>query len=576
MAALGPATGLGIRGAGEEEREHDAAYHRPMFTPRLPPYDLRAWRTLPFPRRLELVCQAWAEQGYGSPKGVYALYALKIALYVAGWAWFCTFSRDGRLADLGSWWASDTAFAKAVGWTLLFEGLGLGCGSGPLTGRYLPPVGGALYFLLPGTTKLPLVDLPRLGGNRRTALDVALYALTLVALVRLLVAPAVTAWEIVPVLVLIPVLGILDKTLFLVFRSEHHLSVLLCLLFPDWLPGAKVVWLAVWWWAATSKLNAHFPAVLCVMVSNSPFVPADVKRRMYRDPPHDLRPSRLAAALAHGGTALEYLFPLALVVSDGGPVTWITLAVMTTFHLFILSQVPMGVPLEWNVIMIYGGFVLFGVHADVPVGALSSPLLIAWLIGFHLALPVYGSLFPDRVSFLLAMRYYAGNWATSVWLFQPGASAKLDRLTKPAPGVRAQLAWLYDEDTIDALLSKVVAFRTMHLHGRAVRELVGRAVPNVDEVEWLDGEIVAGLALGWNFGEGHLHDLPLLRAIQAQCGFEAGELRVVMVESQPIHRPVHAFVIADAKDGVLERGEVTVASLVDQHPWGPIPERTAG
>ncbi len=540
-----------------------------MFTPKLPPYDLGTWRALPFPDRLKQACQAWAVQGYGSPGGVYALYALKIALYVVGWAWVCTLGTGFRLAEIGSWWATDVAFAKAVGWTLLFEGLGLGCGSGPLTGRYVPPLGGALYFLLPGTTKLPLVDLPYVGGSRRTPLDVGLYALTLVALVRLLAAPAVTAAEIVPVLLLIPILGVLDRTLFLVFRSEHHLSVLLCLLFPDWLPGAKVVWLAVWWWAATSKVNAHFPAVLCVMVSNSPVVPTAWKARMYRDPPEDLRPSRLAAALAHSGTALEYLFPLVLVLSDGGPVTWITLAVMTTFHLFILSQVPMGVPLEWNVIMIYGGFVLFGVHADVPLADLSSPLLIGWLLAFHLALPIYGSLYPERVSFLLAMRYYAGNWATSVWLFQPGASSKLDRLTKWAPGVRAQLGWLYDEDTIDALMSKVVAFRTMHLHGRAIRDLVQRAVPDVGQVEWLDGEIVAGLALGWNFGEGHLHDLSLLRALQDRCGFESGALRVVMLESQPIHRPVHAFAIADAKDGVLERGEVTVASLLDQQPWGP-------
>ena len=31
---------------------------------------------------------------------------------------------------------------------MLFEVLGLGCGSGPLTGRYLPPVGGFLSFIL--------------------------------------------------------------------------------------------------------------------------------------------------------------------------------------------------------------------------------------------------------------------------------------------------------------------------------------------------------------------------------------------------------------------------------------------
>ena len=65
--------------------------------------------------------------------------------------------------------AEPIAFQKAILWSLLFEGLGLGCGSGPLTGRYFPPVGGFLYFLRPGTTKLPLFEaIPILGGRAQT------------------------------------------------------------------------------------------------------------------------------------------------------------------------------------------------------------------------------------------------------------------------------------------------------------------------------------------------------------------------------------------------------------------------
>ena len=52
---------------------------------------------------------------------------------------------------------------------MAFENLGLGCGSGPLTGRYRPPVGGALYFCRPGTTKVPLFPgIPIFGGYKRT------------------------------------------------------------------------------------------------------------------------------------------------------------------------------------------------------------------------------------------------------------------------------------------------------------------------------------------------------------------------------------------------------------------------
>jgi hypothetical protein len=79
------------------------------------------------------------------------------------------------------------------------------------------------------------------------------------------------------------------------------------------------------------------------------------------------------------------------------------------------------------------------------------------------------------------------------------------------------------------------------------------------------------MVLGYNFGEGHLHDERLLETVQAQCGFEAGELRCVFVESQPFGRATQAYRIADAKTGVLERGELSVPELCSRQPWqGPV------
>lgn len=119
-------------------------------------------------------------QGYGTPAGVYLAYGVKMVLYVAGWVFFCRFTPGlGGLSDLGAWWLEATAFKKAILWSLLFEITGLGCGSGPLTGRYVPPIGGLLYFLRPGTLKLPVLTGSRLGGGtQRTMLDVSLYAAT--------------------------------------------------------------------------------------------------------------------------------------------------------------------------------------------------------------------------------------------------------------------------------------------------------------------------------------------------------------------------------------------------------------
>ncbi len=542
--------------------------------PAPPPYDIRAWQRLPHAERLRMVCQAWALQGYGTPWPIYLVYVLKLALYAGGWCFFCTFTPGlGDPRAIATWAALPVAFQKAVLWSMLFESLGLGCGSGPLTGRYLPPVAAPLHFLRPGTTKLPLIPgLPVLGGSERTWLDVALYTAHCALLVRALVAPAITPALLVPTLVVLPVLGLADRTVFLAARAEHYGTALVCFLFTgDWLSGCKILWVAVWLWAATSKLNRHFPSVVAVMQSNSPLTWGGVRRHLYRSYPDDLRPSTLARAMAHGGTVVELAFPVALLHGDGGTGTAVALGVMLAFHLFITTSIPMGVPLEWNVMMVYGGFFLFGAHAASPVLPIGSTVLLAYLGAACFLAQVAGNLFPARVSFLVSMRYYAGNWPYSVWLFRGDAARKLDaHLVKAAARVQDQLAVFYDEDTTTALLSRVVAFRAMHLAGRALQQLLPRAVDDIDAYEYMEGEIVAGLVLGWNFGDGHLHGPELLRAVQRQCGFAPGELRCVFVESQPLFRPFMAWTIADAATGILEAGEVDVRVLDALQPW-PVP-----
>jgi hypothetical protein len=182
--------------------------------------------------------------------------------------------------------------------------------------------------------------------------------------------------------------------------------------------------------------------------------------------------------------------------------------------------------------------------------------------------PLLGNLFPSRIPFLLAMRYYAGNWAFSVWLFRGDSHKKLERLTKSSAWVKDQLAHLYDERTSVGILSKAMAFRLMHLHGRVLSELVPRAAPKTQDYQWLDGELVAGMVLGWNFGDGHLHREQLLRAVQAQCSFEEGELRCVMVEAQPLGRSTLHYRILDAKTGLLDQGHADVNDLRTRQPWG--------
>jgi hypothetical protein len=530
------------------------------------------WSKKPFAERGRMVCQAWALEGYGTPLSVFVVYAAKVVVFVGMWVFFCSLSRGlGGVATIGQWWLAPAAFEKAILWSMLFEGLGLGCGSGPLTARYFPPVGGFLYFLRPGTTKLPLVrGMPILGGVRRTWLDVALYLALVAVLVRALVAPEVTWGTLLAVVALVPLLGIADRTIFLALRAEHYWTTAMCFAFAgNWIAGAKAVQLALWFWAGASKLNQHFPTVVCVMTSNGPFSNfAWLRRRMYRHYPDDLRPSRLAAAMSHAGTALELGVPLVLLMSPGGWSLALGMAMMLLLHGYISGNVPMGVPIEWNVIMVYGGFALFWAHPEVTIFDLGSPPLAAILLIMLVVVPLVGNVMPRRVSFLLAMRYYAGNWPYGVWLFRGESYRKLERLTKSSAWIYDQLARFYDRATAVGLVGKVLGFRLMHLHGRALSILIPKAVDRFEDYEYLDGEIVAGMVLGWNFGDGHLHNEPLLEAVQRQCGFEEGELRCIFVEPQPLGRHNLDYRIVDAKTGLLEEGAIDVRLLAERQPWG--------
>lgn len=550
-----------------------------LLDPTPTPYDPLDWARRPLPERGRMVCEAWGMQGYGTPPAVYLVYAVKVGLYVLGWALFCTLQPAlGPLSAIGDWWLHPLAFQLAIVWSMLFEVLGFGCGSGPLTGRYFPPVGGFLYFLRPGTTKLPLLKgAPLVGGRTRNLLDVAAYAALVGAALFALLTPG--PWPMLALAVLLPLCGLLDKTLFLAARGEHYWVTIVVFAAAsgqrEWIAGAMVVQLALWFFAGVSKLNHHFPAVVCVMTSNGPLTRFGwMRRAMYRDYPKDMRPSRLATVLAHVGTALELGVPIAFLLTPLGQEPLVAIVLMLALHGYITSNVPMGVPIEWNVMVVYAGFALFWAHPDVAPWA-TDPAVLAFVLTASVGVPILGNLFPERISFLLSMRYYAGNWAYSVWLFEGESYRKLEKLTTSAGWIYDQLARFYDHGTSVGLVGKVLGFRLMHLHGRALPLLVPKAVERLEDYEWLDGELVAGLALGWNFGDGHLHHEQLLESLQAQCGFEPGEVRCIFVESQPLFRKTLRYRIVDAATGELERGELSVDELRSRQPWSAVAEEQA-
>ncbi len=424
-------------------------------------------------------------------------------------------------------------------------------------------------------------------GSNRSPFDALLYGALVVLLGVALVSdgsgpiPALHSqigvlarWHTIAVLSVLGVLALRDKTIFLAARGEVYAPLALVFLFSgaDMIVGAKVVFMVIWLGAATSKLNRHFPFVISTMLANNPFIPSGpLKRSMFKSYPDDLRPSGLAGSIAHFSTAVEGLVPLALFFSHGGWPTAIAAFVMIVFHLNILLAFPMGVPLEWNVFMIFGVLWLFVAHAPVGLSDVANPIPIAVLFVIIAGTVVIGNLFPRKVSFLPGMRYYAGNWDTTVWCVKPSVDDKFrtgSRALGPMQHLQLERLYKSKEETL-VPLHLAFAFRGMNTHGRALYTLVHRALAgcNEDDYNLCEGETLCAVVLGWNFGDGHLHNECLVEALQQRCDFEPGDVRVVILDAQPIHKQTQEYRLVDAATGEFERGYVNVADMAEAQPW---------
>jgi len=259
-----------------------------------------------------------------------------------------------------------------------------------------------------------------------------------------------------------------------------------------------------------------------------------------------------------------------LLFSHGGWPTAIAAAVIITFHLGILSAIPMGVPLEWNVFMIFCVLFLFVGHADVGLADMTGPLPVLLFVAMA-GLVIAGNMFPQKISFLPGMRYYAGNWDTTLWCVTPSAEAKIGAgVVAIANMPAAQLEKFYgSKEAAQIPIYMGYAFRGFNTHGKALFTLAHRAMAGRDEDDYsvTDGERICSMAVGWNFGDGHMHNEQLIAAMQRRCHFDPGEVRVVLLDAQPIHRRTQRYRLVDAATGEFESGYVNVADMVVRQPW---------
>jgi hypothetical protein len=556
-----------------------------------PVVDYEEWNKGTRAEKIIPMARHWAEVGFGTPVVLHLFYVVKILLYILA-AWLIAVTTKGidGFTNVASWYAEPIVFEKVVLYTMLFEVIGLGCGFGPLNNRFFPPMGSVLYWLRPNTIRLPPWPsrVPLTKGTTRTPVDAALYGALLVMLLVALFSdgtgpiPALGTtvgvlpmWQIWTVLGLLALLGLRDKVIFLAARGEVYASFTVAFLFAgygvDMIIAAKLVCLVIWLGAATSKLNKHFPFVISTMMSNNPvFRPRFIKRKFFEHFPDDLRPGRMSRWLAHFSTAIEGLVPLVLFFSHGGWPTAIAAFVMLCFHFGILSSIPMGVPLEWNVFMMFCVLALFVGHAPVGLTDMTTPLPVLLFLVVA-GTVVVGNLFPRKVSFLPGMRYYAGNWDTTLWCVKPSATEKIEKdIVSIASMPQTQMERYYGSpETAQMYLYMGYAFRAFNTHGRAMFTLAHRAMAGQNEDDYVltDGERICSTAIGWNFGDGHMHNEQLIAAMQERCHFEPGEVRILILDAQPIHKQRQEYRLVDPATGEFERGYVNVADMVTRQPW---------
>lgn len=591
-----------------------------FINPSPQPMEPATFLQLPLRDRLRILSTHWAVDGFGTPRVLHVVYILKmLGLYFAVGLAITSWTTSGvHFTDPGTWFDNIVIYQKLAVWLMLLEVLGLGGAFGPLCGHFVPMLGNVRYWIRPGTIRMAPWGrhVPGTGGDERTVLDVVLFVAVLASLVYPLVLHAEAAehlpvgtgpqelippYAFIPILIAMPLMGLRDKVIFLAGRSEQYLPIMLFSAtlgalvlrdgatsadFIDLVVAFKIIICIVWIGAGTSKLGEHFINVVPPMVSNAPGQPEFVKRLHYRNVPGDLRPSRFAWFMAHvGGTTVEIIIPITLLLTTNNTIAMLGAIAMLIFHIFITSTFPLAVPLEWNVYFGYIAIVLWGGFGDgfdastYNIWNFDNALLLIPIFALLTFFPILGNLRPDLVSFLPSMRQYAGNWASAVWAMKPGVEERLNEL----PLVENQIDQLqrmkptpYEKNDADMTLQKAIAWRSMHSQGRGLFSLLYTHLDDIDERTVREAEFMANTIVGWNFGDGHLHDERLIAAIQKRLNLAPGDLVVAYCESQPTpwRKVPQEYRVIDAALGIVERGTWNVHDCVQEQPWlpnGPVP-----
>jgi hypothetical protein len=163
-----------------------------------------------------------------------------------------------------------------------------------------------------------------------------------------------------------------------------------------------------------------------------------------------------------------------------------------------------------------------------------------------------------------------------MWAVAPGAEHKFnDHIVKAAPLQKEQLQVKapmlgYDPDVAEITMQMTLGWRSLHSQGRGLNSvMMNHLGDDIDTYKLLEAEFCCNAILGFNFGDGHLHNQHLINAIQKRCNFAPGEFNVVWVESEPVFNGRQQYWVMDAAVGVVERGSWAVKDAVKEKNWLP-------
>ena len=313
------------------------------------------------------------------------------------------------------------------------------------------------------------------------------------------------------------------------------------------------------------------------------------------DFPRDITPSNLGTALGYAAACTEWIAPLAWLLPAGafvgstvsaplvGVVTLpagLATGILVSMHIYIVAHMP---ALDvWLLNVVPAILLPYAFHnaetlarAGFDYAGFASLPWPYQLASFALvAYALYGQLFPSRVTYCFAYRFWAGNWPQGYILLKKSALEKLYRRwpelahTGPCGGISPSIepdAWQRSAlvyglfgtfHNAQLPLRHVPLLMHQALGGQRLTDFDGVIAPSFFASWWLAGTAI---------NDSH-YDHAYWSEAHKECGFEAGEVRWISTRSFPLLAHLWGgratYELHDAKLGRLSAGSISVAEAL--------------